>query len=80
MLGAKIEQLPEPVHDQERTVRAGHPGEQILKTIADERTDLVVVGSRGHGMIEGMFVGSTTQTLLAHAPCSVLLVREPREI
>ncbi len=48
MLAALINKLPETFHGQQPIVREGHPGEQILETIADEMTDLVVAGSRGH--------------------------------
>ncbi|MEU4564634.1 universal stress protein [Actinoplanes sp. NPDC023936] len=37
---------------------------------------LVVVGSRGHGVIVGTLLGSTGLQLLHHAECPVLIVRE----
>jgi len=36
---------------------------------------LIVVGSRGHGGIAGMMLGSTSQALIYHAPCPLLVVR-----
>jgi len=39
---------------------------------------LVVVGSHGRGGFTGMLIGSTSQALLHHAPCPVIVVRPAR--
>jgi nucleotide-binding universal stress UspA family protein len=76
MLADLIPRLPAGFAGHEPIVYEGHPSEQILKTIANEQIDLVVLGDRGHGMIQRLLVGSTSENILAHAPCSVLIVRE----
>ncbi|WP_370962573.1 universal stress protein [Amycolatopsis sp. cg9] len=43
-----------------------------------ETAQLVVVGSRGHGGFSGMLLGSTSQALVQHAGCPVLVVRPER--
>jgi nucleotide-binding universal stress UspA family protein len=53
----------------------GRPPEQIVAQLRAKGIDLVVVGSRGSGRIERLLVGSTTEQVLASAPCSVLIVR-----
>ncbi|MCX6396331.1 MAG: universal stress protein [Propionibacteriales bacterium] len=41
-----------------------------------ERADLLVVGSRGHGLAENHWLGSVSQHLAGHVPCSVAVIRQ----
>ncbi|GAB3572432.1 universal stress protein [Amycolatopsis endophytica] len=41
------------------------------------RAQLMVAGSRGRGGFRGMLLGSTTQALIDHARCPVLIARSP---
>lgn len=66
---------PAPFHKAEVLVLEGSPAEQILKTVQQRQVDLIVVGSVGKGMLERMLIGSTSDKLLNHAPCSVLVAR-----
>ncbi|MDI2030104.1 universal stress protein [Saccharopolyspora sp. TS4A08] len=63
-----------------------HPDVQVERVTANERprdalldwstrAQLLVVGSRGRGGFLGMLLGSTSQALLNHARCTVLVVR-----
>ncbi|MEU9075132.1 universal stress protein [Kitasatospora sp. NPDC004745] len=40
---------------------------------------LLVVGSRGLGGFSGVLLGSVSRHLTEHAPCPVVVVREPRD-
>jgi nucleotide-binding universal stress UspA family protein len=57
----------------QRVVARDRPSRHLLEqaTIAQ----LVVVGSRGRGGFTGMLLGSTSQALIHHAPCPVLVAR-----
>ena len=57
-----------------RTVRDG-TGAQLL-TEASAKTDLLVVGSRGRGGFAGLLLGSTSQAVLHHAQCPVMIVTQ----
>jgi nucleotide-binding universal stress UspA family protein len=58
-------------------IRSGDPAQGLLDVARDEGTDLIVVGSQGLGVLEQFLLGSVSQQVLRHAPCSVLVVREP---
>jgi nucleotide-binding universal stress UspA family protein len=51
-----------------------HPTHALLQKAAGAR--LVVVGSRGRGAFRGMVLGSVSQSLLHHSPCTVAVVRD----
>jgi nucleotide-binding universal stress UspA family protein len=53
----------------------GDPGELILAAAKDRAADLIVVGSRGHGRLVGLLLGSVAQKLAGLAACPVLVVR-----
>ncbi len=52
----------------------GDPGEQILAFAAAHRADLIALGSRGHGRLVGLLLGSVAQKVVALAKCAVLVV------
>jgi nucleotide-binding universal stress UspA family protein len=51
----------------------GRPVPVLLERAAD--ASLLVVGSRGHGRVGEMFLGSVSQHLAGHAPCPVAVAR-----
>ena len=53
----------------------GRPGSSIVDEAGAIGADLVVVGSRGHGTIATMLLGSTASEVVDHAPCPVLVAR-----
>jgi nucleotide-binding universal stress UspA family protein len=51
-----------------------HADPRTALVAASERSALVVVGSRGHGPLTGMLLGSVGQTLIHSAHCPVAVV------
>lgn len=54
---------------------AGQPHEELIKYAVVNDIDLIVLGVRGHSLVETLFVGSTTDRVLRKAPCPVLSVQ-----
>lgn len=58
-------------------IRSGDPTSSLLEVATDEGADLIVVGAHGQSAIERFLLGSVSDGLLRHAPCSVLVVKGP---
>lgn len=65
-----------PDVEVERVLVRDRPRRQLLDR--SERAQLVVVGSRGRGGFTGLLLGSTSQALIHHAGCPVMVVRPPK--
>jgi len=59
----------------EAVARLGDPRTAIVDEARDWGADLIVVGSHGRTGLERLLLGSVAQSVAAHAPCSVELVR-----
>lgn len=59
----------------EYTQLIGNPGQTICELADTWKADLIIVGSRGLKGLKEMFLGSVSNYVTHHAPCSVLIVR-----
>ncbi len=64
--------VPGEVHEE---ILEGSAAETIVKVAATRKSDIIVMGSRGLGRLEGALLGSNSQKVVSHAPCPVLIVR-----
>lgn len=62
----------------ETAVQMDHVIDTIVKQVAATHADLLVIGSRDLTKNERLHLGSVSESLLRHAPCSVLIVRGTR--
>ena len=58
----------------ESKVVEGHPAPTLIE--ASRGSDLLVLGSRGHGEFAGMLLGSVSEHCVSNAKCPVLVVRK----
>jgi len=56
-------------------VLPGHAVSTIAEFCRERAFDLLIVGFMGHSMLYNRIIGSTTDRLVDHAPCSVLVVK-----
>ncbi|KAM3278123.1 hypothetical protein ACQJBY_045779 [Aegilops geniculata] len=57
----------------------GDPKEAICEAVEEMRAHLLVLGSRGLGMIKRALLGSVSDYLAHHACCPVLIVKPPNK-
>ena len=70
--------LARPGLNVEAVVLRGRPATAIVDRARGMRADLIVTGSRGHGTIETMLLGSVSAEVIDHAPAPVLIARGRR--
>jgi nucleotide-binding universal stress UspA family protein len=56
----------------------GSPESRIVETAEEMDADLIVVGSHGYSRWERLLLGSVSDSVVHHAPCSVLVVRSTK--
>ncbi|MCB1306993.1 MAG: universal stress protein [Leptospiraceae bacterium] len=59
----------------DRKVVEGFPADKIVEVAEDGKYDLIVIGSRGLSALGRFLMGSVSDRVIHHAPCSVMVVR-----
>jgi nucleotide-binding universal stress UspA family protein len=66
----------EGLEDSAHVLRMGTPYREILDLAENSAADLIVLGTHGHSAVHRFLLGSTTERIVRHARCPVLVVRE----
>jgi nucleotide-binding universal stress UspA family protein len=74
LLQKAIAFLAEPGVDTTSTILYGSPAESIAEEAAAGDVGMVVVGSRGHGAVARVFLGSVSDRIVHISPKPVLVV------
>ncbi len=67
-----VGKIPGEIHTE---LIEGSPAEAIINVAMTRNSDLIIMGSRGLGTLQGLLLGSTSQNVVSHAPCPVLIIR-----
>lgn len=69
------ETLPDAKFKLSTDILFGSPESRIVETAEEFQADLIIVGSHGYNRWERLLLGSVSDSVVHHAPCSVLVVR-----
>ena len=75
LLERAVEELGEPGLDVSTSVLYGSPAEALAEEAAASDVGMIVVGSRGHGAVARMFLGSVSDRLVHISSKPTLVVR-----
>jgi nucleotide-binding universal stress UspA family protein len=62
----------------DKRAEVGDAASTICSVAEDLHVDVIVVGSHGRSGVSRLLLGSTSEHIVRHAPCPVLVVREPK--
>ncbi len=68
-----------PLSNAPIRIRTGDPVEAVVRTAVEEYFDLVVMGTHGHGRLEGRLLGSVASGVVRRCPVPVMVVRLPED-
>lgn len=71
---AELERLRTGEVELERALKTGAAAETIASDAEEWKADLIVLGSHGHGWVDRILLGSTTEQVLRLLPTSLLVV------
>lgn len=61
----------------QRQITVGNVPKEICRAAEQDHSDMVIMGSRGLAAVTRLLLGSVSDYVAKHAPCSVLIARQP---
>ena len=77
ILDRAMEMVPSGI-EKEAFSETGSPAVVILDFATTNEMDMIVMGSRGLGVVKGVLLGSVSQYIVEQSKCPVLVVKEDR--
>jgi nucleotide-binding universal stress UspA family protein len=63
------------INNVKKVIREGQTARKIVEYAKLDRSDVIILGSRGRGDVESLLLGSVAHKVSSLAPCTVILVR-----
>ena len=60
-------------------IKLGHPVQEIVTTADSGEYDMVVMGTHGHGLVDGLLLGSVARGVVQKCSVPVLTIRLPKK-
>ena len=57
-------------------IRIGNPAKEIIREAGDGQYDLIIIGARATHKLLSRQLGTTTEWVVSHAPCPVIIAKE----
>lgn len=71
---ARVRTMADGVHLETATLE-GKPAVEIVRFAAENKIDLIVIGTQGKRGLERLLLGSVAEQVIQSAPCKVLVVK-----
>ena len=63
----------------EEVIAHGDAASEIVRVARERKVDLIVIASHGRTGLGRILFGSTAESVVRHAPCPVLVVKQTQE-
>ncbi|TCS80126.1 universal stress protein [Pectinatus cerevisiiphilus] len=74
VLDKALEKVPHGMQ-AEAFSETGSPAVTILEFVQENKNDMIVMGSRGLGVVKGVLLGSVSQYVVENAKCPVVIAK-----
>ena len=74
LLDEALQELSNKRLEVRAELQEGPEAESILNIAKNCQADLIVMGTRGHGRLKGLLVGSVSRKVIHHFSCPVMVV------
>jgi nucleotide-binding universal stress UspA family protein len=74
LLNEALQELGNTRLDLREKLEEGPEAESIINIAKKCQADLIVMGTRGHGTLKGLVVGSVSRKVIHHSLCPVMVV------